>query len=70
MHNNTQGSLLLVSVFHGAEAWKEYFLNPDILAASEIGFAAILTVTAIIVVLISGPKNLSPKHERIMIQDA
>jgi len=70
MHNNTQGSLLLVSVFHGAEAWKEYFLNPDILAASEIGFAAILTVTAIVVVLISGAKNLSPKHERIMIQDA
>jgi membrane protease YdiL (CAAX protease family) len=70
MHNNTQGSLLLVSVFHGAEAWKEYFLNPDILAASEIGFSAILTVTAIVVVLTSGAKNLSRKHERIMIQDA
>jgi len=70
MFNNTNGSLLLVCVFHGAEAWKEYFVNPNILAASEVGFSVVLTVTAIVVVFLSGAENLSRKHERITIQDA
>jgi hypothetical protein len=31
---------------------------------------AIMTVTAIVVVLISGAKNLSRPHERFVLQDA
>ena len=70
MYNHTKGSLLLVCVFHGAEAWKEYFVDPEMLAASEVGFAVVLTIVAIVVVFTSGAENLSRTHERIMIHDA
>jgi membrane protease YdiL (CAAX protease family) len=51
------------------QAWFELFRDPDNLIGPYIGFSAILFVTAIVVVLISGAKNLSRKHERIMIKD-
>ena len=70
MYNNTKGSLLLAFVFHASQAWFELFRDPDNLIGPYIGFSAILFVTAIVVVLISGAKNLSRKHERIMIKDA
>jgi membrane protease YdiL (CAAX protease family) len=69
MYNNTKGSLLLAFVFHASQAWFELFRDPDNLIGPYIGFSAILFVTAIVVVLISGAKNLSRKHERIMIKD-
>ena len=34
-----------------------------------LGFMAVMTVTAIIVVLISGPKNLSRTKKRFVLQD-
>ena len=70
MYNNTKGSLLLAFVFHASQAWFELFRDPDNLIGPYIGFTAVLVVTAIVVVLISGAKNLSRKHERIMIKDA
>ncbi|MCK4899830.1 MAG: CPBP family intramembrane metalloprotease, partial [Anaerolineales bacterium] len=69
MYNNTKGSLLLVFVFHASQAWFELFRDPDNLFGPYLGFAAILSVTAIVVVLTSGAKNLSRKNERIMLQD-
>jgi membrane protease YdiL (CAAX protease family) len=70
MYNNTKGSLLLAFVFHSSQAWFELFRDPDNLFGPYIGFAAILTATAIVIVLFSGAKNLSRKYERIMIKDA
>jgi membrane protease YdiL (CAAX protease family) len=70
MYNNTKGSLLLAFVFHASQAWFEIFRDPDNLFGPYLGFAAILTATAIVVVLFTGAKNLSRKHKRIMVQDA
>ncbi len=70
VYNNTKGSLLLAFVFHASQAWFELFRDPGNLFGPYLGFAAILTVTAIVVVLYSGAKNLSRKNERVMIQDA
>jgi membrane protease YdiL (CAAX protease family) len=69
-YNNTRGSLLLAFVFHSSQAWFEIFRDPDNLLGPYLVYTAILTVTAIIVVLVTGAKNLSRKHERIMNQDA
>ena len=69
MYNNTKGSLLLIFVFHSSQAWFELFRDPNNLFGPYLGFAAILTVTAIIVIISSGTKNLSRKNERIILQD-
>jgi hypothetical protein len=68
--NNTKGSLLLAFVFHSSQAWFGLFLDPDNLIGPYLGYTAVMAVTAVIVVLVSGPENLSRKHERIAIQDA
>ena len=68
-YNNTRGSLLLAFVFHSSQAWFEIFRDPDNLIGPYLVYTAILTITAIVVVLVSGAKNLSRKHERIIIQD-
>ena len=70
MYNNTRGSLLLVCVFHGAEAWKEFFMDPDTLVSSEIGFSAVLSAVAIVVVLVYGAEHLSRTKERIRFEGA
>lgn len=70
LYNNTKGSLLLAFVFHASQAWFALFMDPGNLFGPYLGFAAILTVTAIVVVLISGAQNLSRKHDRIVIHDA
>jgi membrane protease YdiL (CAAX protease family) len=70
LYNNTKGSLLLAFVFHSSQAWFVLFLDPDNLFGPYLGYTIIMAVTAIVVVLISGPKNLSRKHEKIMIHDA
>jgi membrane protease YdiL (CAAX protease family) len=69
-YNNTGGSLLLAFVFHSSQAWFEIFRDPDNLIGPYLVYVAILSVTAIVVVLVSGAQNLSRKHERIAIQDA
>jgi len=70
MYNNTKGSLLLACVFHGSQAWFTIMVDPDNMMIPYLGYMAIMTVTAIVVVLISGAKNLSRTNERIMLQDA
>jgi len=70
MGNNTKGSLLLACVFHGSQAWFMILVDPANMMIPYLGYMAIMTVTAIVVVLISGAKNLSRTHERIMLQDA
>ncbi|MFC1962852.1 type II CAAX prenyl endopeptidase Rce1 family protein [Chloroflexota bacterium] len=69
-YNNTKGSLLLAFVFHSSQAWFEIFRNPDNLFGPYYWYMGIMVVTAIVVVLVYGAKNLSRKHERIMIRDA
>jgi membrane protease YdiL (CAAX protease family) len=70
MYNNTKGSLLLAFVFHASQAWMGLFMDPDNLFGPFTGFTAIVFVTAIVVVLTSGAKNLSRTNERIMLHDA
>ena len=70
LYNNTKGSLLLAFVFHAAQACFAILVDPNNLMPPYYGYTAIMAVTAIVIVLIYGAKNLSRKHERIMIQDA
>jgi hypothetical protein len=70
MGNNTKGSLLLACVFHGSQAWFTILVDPANMMIPYLGYMAVMTVTAIVVVLICGAKNLSHTHKRIMFQDA
>jgi membrane protease YdiL (CAAX protease family) len=76
VYNNTRGSVLMMCLMHGSEAWVGYFLfagafDQDFRDLSELGgMVAVMIVAAIAVVLVYGAKNLSRKHERIVIQDA
>jgi membrane protease YdiL (CAAX protease family) len=70
--NNTGGSLLLVAVLHGSEVWVAYWMlktgiNPRSLD-NYWGYGAIMVVAAIIIVITTGSKNLSRKHERVAHQ--
>lgn len=70
MYNNTNGSLLLMFVFHASQAWFFLFTNPDNIIGPYLGYSAILMLSAVVVVIISGATNLSRKNQRIMIKDA
>ena len=70
MGNNTKGSLLLACVFHGSQAWFTILVDPANMMIPYLGYMAVMTVTAIVVVLISGPKNLSRTKNRFVLQDA
>lgn len=70
VYNNTKGSLLLAFVFHSSQAWFGLFMDPENLFGPYLGYTIIMAVTAIVVVLVFGAKNLSRTNERIMIQDA
>lgn len=68
--NNTGGSLLLVAVLHGSEAWLAYGMLSAGIDHSNFdnywGYGAVLAVTAIIIVVTTGAKNLSRRHPRIV----
>lgn len=66
--NNTKGSLLLMAIHHGSQAWVLALWNSSN-PKSFIGLGAAMTIAAIVVVLTNGAENLSRKHKRIMIQD-
>jgi hypothetical protein len=74
IYNNTKGSLLLVAVLHGAEVWVNYWMISSAIdpnnADNYWGYGVVMLVVAAIVVITNGAKNLSRKHERIIIQDA
>ncbi|MFC1628656.1 type II CAAX prenyl endopeptidase Rce1 family protein [Gemmatimonadota bacterium] len=66
--NNTRGSLLLVAAMHAGEAW--VLSSWDISNTSGfIGLGIGMTLTAIIVLLIFGPKHLSRTNEKFMIDE-
>jgi membrane protease YdiL (CAAX protease family) len=68
--NNTRGSLLLVALLHGSEFWVAYWMlstgiNPNDLN-NYWGYGAVLVLIAIIIVVTTGPQNLSRTHSRIV----
>jgi membrane protease YdiL (CAAX protease family) len=67
--NNTKGSLLLMAIHHGSQAWVLALWNTSN-PKGFFGLAAAMTIAAIVVVLIYGPKNLSKTSERYVIEDA
>ena len=72
--NNTRGSLLLVAVLHGSEVWVAYWMLSTGVDASNFdnywGYGIVMVVTALVIVLYNGARNLSRKHERIKYQEA
>ena len=68
--NNTGGSLLLVAVLHGSEAWLAYGMLSAGIDHSNFdnywGYGAVLAITAIIIVVTTGAKDLSRRHPRIV----
>jgi hypothetical protein len=72
--NNTRGSLLLVAVLHASEFWVAYWMLSTGINQNNLdnywGYGAILVVTAIIIVITTGPQNLSRKYHRIIHQSA
>jgi membrane protease YdiL (CAAX protease family) len=73
--NNTRGSLLMMCLMHGSEAWVGYFLfagafDQDFRDLGELGgMVVVMIITAIIVVLVYGQENLSRTRERYVIED-
>lgn len=70
--NNTKGSLLLVAILHSSEIWVAYLMlstgvNPNNLN-NYWGYGAILILMATLIVIITGPQNLSRKYQRIIYQ--
>jgi membrane protease YdiL (CAAX protease family) len=68
--NNTRGSLLLVVVLHGSEFWVAYWMLTTGINQNNLnnywGYGAVLVFIAIIIVITTGPQNLSRKHSRIV----
>jgi membrane protease YdiL (CAAX protease family) len=70
--NNTRGSLLLVAILHGSEIWAAYWMlstgiNPNNLD-NYWGYGGIMVLVAIIIVIITGPQNLSRGRKTIVHQ--
>ena len=70
--NNTKGSLLLAAILHGSEIWVAYWMLSFGISPSNLddywGYGAVMVLTAIIIVIITGSQNLSRKHKRIVYQ--
>jgi membrane protease YdiL (CAAX protease family) len=70
--NNTKGSLLLVAILHGSEICVAYWMLSFGISPSNLdnywGYGAVMVLTAIIIVIITGSQNLSRKHKRIVYQ--
>jgi membrane protease YdiL (CAAX protease family) len=70
--NKTRGSLLLVIVLHGSEFWAAYWMLSTGIDPKNLdnywGYGAILVITAILIVVRTGPQNLSRSQSRIMHQ--
>ena len=67
--NSTRGSLLLVAILHGSEVWVAYWWLSTGVDTNNFdnywAYGVVMVVTAVIIVLAAGPKNLSRKYERI-----
>jgi hypothetical protein len=71
--NSTRGSLLLVAILHGSEVWVAYWWLSTGVDANNFdnywAYGVVMVVTAVVIVLAAGAKNLSRKHERIKHQE-
>jgi membrane protease YdiL (CAAX protease family) len=72
--NNTRGSLLLVAVLHGSEIWVAYLMMSNGIDSNNLdnywGYGAILLVSAMLIVILTGSQNLSRKYTRIVHQSS
>jgi uncharacterized protein len=72
--NNTRGSLLLVAVLHGSEIWVAYLMLSSAIDPRNLdnywGYGAILFLSAILIVIVTGPQNLSRRGTRIVHQSS
>jgi hypothetical protein len=70
--NNTRGSLLLVAILHGSEFWVAYWMLRTGIDPNNLdnfwGYGVVLVFIAIIIVITTGPQNLSRKHMKIVHQ--
>jgi membrane protease YdiL (CAAX protease family) len=70
--NNTNGSLLLVATLHGSEIWLAYWMMSFRISQNNLdnywGYGIVMVLTAIIIVIVTGPQNLSRKRKRIIYQ--
>lgn len=66
--NNTKGSLLLIFAHHASQVWVLSLWNHGN-PLGIIGLSSAMTIVAIIVVLVYGPKNLSKTSETYVIED-
>lgn len=69
IYNNTRGSLLLVAILHASEIWVAYWMlstgiNPNNLD-NYWGYGTVLILIALVIVITTGPQNLSRKYKRI-----
>ncbi len=68
LFNNSKGSMLLPAVLHGSEVWVAYWILSTGINQGNFnnywGYGLIMVLTAIIIVITSGAKNLSRKNER------
>jgi membrane protease YdiL (CAAX protease family) len=73
MFNNTKGSLLLVAALHGSEIWLAYLMASMGINSNNFdnywGYGMVMVLTAIIIVVATGPQNLSRNHKRIVYQE-
>jgi membrane protease YdiL (CAAX protease family) len=72
--NNTRGSLLLVAILHTSEIWVAFWMTKAGIDPTRLdnywGYGALMLLTAILLVVIEGPENLSRRHARITHQPA
>jgi membrane protease YdiL (CAAX protease family) len=70
IYNNTRGSLLLAAVLHGSEIWAAYAMISAGIDPKDLnnywGYGGLMILGAVILILRSGPKNLSRKYNRIV----
>jgi hypothetical protein len=67
------GSLLLVAALHGSEIWLVYLMMSMGINQNNFdnywGYGMVMVLVAFLVVIITGPQNLSRKHTRIVYQE-
>lgn len=69
MFNNTKGSLLLVAILHGSEIWLVFLITGFGISPKNLdncwGYGIVMLLAAMIIIISTGPENLSRKHQRI-----
>jgi membrane protease YdiL (CAAX protease family) len=67
--NNTGGSLLLAAILHASEIWVAYLMMNGGIDPGNInnywGYGALMLLSAILLVMITGSQDLSRKYKRI-----